>query len=44
MFIQEIADEQNVIDIMKDVYPNLEMRIIHSKMTDEEVKANRKWF
>lgn len=44
VFIQEIADEQNVIDIMKDVYPNLEMRIIHSKMTDEEVKANRKWF
>ena len=44
VFIQEIADEQNVIDIMKDVYPNVEMRIIHSKMTDEEVKANRKWF
>lgn len=44
VFIQEIADEQNVIDIMKDVYPNVEMKIIHSKMTDEEVKANRKWF
>ncbi len=44
VFIQEIADEQNVIDIMKDVYPNVEMRIIHSKMTDEEVKVNRKWF
>ncbi len=44
VFIQEIADEQNVIDIMKDVYPNVEMRIIHSKMTYEEVKANRKWF
>lgn len=44
VFIQEIADEQNVIDIMKDVYPNVEMRIIHSKMTNEEVKTNRKWF
>ena len=44
IFIQEIADEQNVIDIMKDVYPSVEMRIIHSKMTDEEVKVNRKWF
>lgn len=44
VFIQEIADKQNVIDIMKDVYPNAEMRIIHSKMTDEEVKTNRKWF
>ena len=44
VFIQEITDEQNVIDIMKDVYPNVEMRIIHSKMTDEEVRANRKWF
>ena len=44
VFIQEIADEQNVIDIMKDVYPNVEMRIIHSKMTYEEVEANRKWF
>lgn len=44
VFIQEIADEQNVVDIMKDVYPDVEMRIIHSKMPQKEVEANRKWF
>lgn len=44
VFIQEIADEQNVVDIMKDVYPDVEMRIIHSKMPQKEVEVNRKWF
>lgn len=44
VFIQEIADEQNVVDIMKDIYPNVEMRIIHSKMPQKEVELNRKWF
>ena len=44
VFIQEIEDEQNVFNIMKDVYPQIEMRIIHSKMSDSEVTANRDWF
>lgn len=44
IFIQEIADEQKVVDIMKDVYPKMEMRIIHSRMDEGEVRANRKWF
>lgn len=44
VFIQEIEDEQNVLNIMKDVYPQIEMRIIHSKMSDSEVAANRDWF
>lgn len=44
VFIQEIEDEQNVLNIMEDVYPQIEMRIIHSKMSDSEVTANRDWF
>lgn len=44
VFIQEIDDEAEVISIMKDVYPNVEMRIIHSKMNQKEIEANRNWF
>ena len=44
VFIQEIDDEAEVINIMKDVYPNIEMRIIHSKMNQGEIEANRNWF
>lgn len=44
VFIQEIDDEAEVINIMKDVYPNVEMRIIHSKMNQGEIEDNRNWF
>lgn len=44
VFIQEIEDEQNVLSIMQDIYPQVEMRIIHSKMSNSEVEANRDWF
>ena len=44
VFIQEIDDEAEVISIMKDVYHNVEMRIIHSKMNQGEIEANRNWF
>ena len=44
VFIQEIDDESEVINIMKDVYPNVEMRIIHSKMNQGEIEDNRNWF
>lgn len=44
VFIQEIDDEAEVINIMKDVYPNVEMRIIHSKMNQVEIEDNRNWF
>lgn len=44
VFIQEIDDEAEVISIMKDVYPNVEMRIIHSKMNQGEIEDNRNWF
>lgn len=44
VFIQEIDDEAEVISIMKDVYPNVEMRIIHSKMNRDEIENNRNWF
>lgn len=44
IFIQEIADKEDVINIMKDVFPNLEYRSIDSKMSEDEVKENRAWF
>ena len=44
VFIQEIDDEAEVISIMKDVYPNVDMRIIHSKMNRDEIEDNRNWF
>lgn len=44
VFIQEIDDEAEVISIMKDVYPNVEMRMIHSKMNQGEIEDNRNWF
>lgn len=44
IFIQEIADKPYVIDIFKDIYPDVEYRAIDSLMDPEVVSANRKWF
>ena len=44
IFIQEIEDKKYVMDIFKDIYPNIEYRAIDSKMPYEEVKQNRQWF
>lgn len=44
IFIQDIADEGKVLEILKDVFPDAEYRAIHSKMPVDEVKTNREWF
>lgn len=44
IFIQEIADKHYVIDIFKDIYPDVEYRAIDSLMDPEVVSANRQWF
>lgn len=44
IFIQEISDKPYVIDIFKDIYPDIEYRAIDSLMDPEIVSANRKWF
>lgn len=44
IFIQEIADKPYVIDIFKDIYPDVEYRAIDTLMDPEVVSANRKWF
>lgn len=44
IFIQEIADKPYVINIFKDIYPDVEYRAIDSLMDPEIVSANRKWF
>lgn len=44
IFIQEIEDKRYVLDIFKEIYPDMEFRAIDSKMNDKEVEKNRKWF
>lgn len=44
VFIQDIADEDNIKDILKDAFPNIPCKAIHSRMVDEEIKNNRAWF
>lgn len=44
IFVQEIEDEQYVLDIMKDVYPDAQIRMIHSQMSISDVRENREWF
>lgn len=44
IFIQNIEDKGAVEAIFRDVYPDAEYRAIDSKMPEEEVTANRKWF
>lgn len=44
IFIQEIADKQYVLDIFKNIYPDVEYRAIDSLMDKEVVAENRKWF
>lgn len=44
IFIQNIEDKGAVEAIFRGVYPDAEYRAIDSKMPEEEVAANRKWF
>ena len=44
IFTQTIEAMDQAIEILRDVYPNGEYRKIHSKMDEEEVKANKEWF
>lgn len=44
IFIQNIEDKGAVEAIFRGVYPDTEYRAIDSKMPEEEVAANRKWF
>lgn len=44
IFIQAIEDEQLAKSIMMDIYPNVEYRVIHSKMSQATINNNREWF
>lgn len=44
VFIQEIEDKKYVQDIFAEVFPNMEIRAIDSKMPAAEVEENRNWF
>lgn len=48
IFIQEIADKEYVLDIFKQIYPDLykqnKFKAIDSHMNPKDVKDNREWF
>ena len=44
IFVSNIEAIGEAIDIMKDIYPNVEYRAMHSLMSGNEIKENRKWF
>lgn len=44
IFIQDIADEKYVKDIMTEIYPDIQYKSIHSRMDKSSVEANRTWF
>lgn len=44
IFIQDIADEAKVLEIVKDVFPDAEYRTIHSSQSDNENEKNKEWF
>lgn len=44
IFIQDINDTQTVINIIKSIFPEIELRAIHSKLSKIEIQTNRNWF
>ena len=44
IFASTVDAIDEAINIMKDIYPNAEYRIIHSKMKKNEVEENKEWF
>lgn len=44
VFIQDIADMNSALKILKESYPDIEMRVIHSKLPAITVESNRTWF
>lgn len=48
IFIQEIADKEYVLNIFKELFPELyknnQIRAIDSKMNEKAVQENREWF
>ena len=43
-YIQDIKDEQRAMSIFTDAYPKAEFRTLHSNMSKQDIKDNRKWF
>lgn len=44
IFIQEIEDSENAMNVFKQAFPNTEFRVLHSKLEENEIENNRKWF
>lgn len=44
IFVSNIGAINEAIDIMKDIYPNIEYRAMHSLMPANEIEENREWF
>lgn len=44
IFVSNIEAINEAIDIMRDIYPNIEYRAMHSLMPANEIEENREWF
>lgn len=44
IFIQDIEEADKAMAIFLDAFPNAEFRKLHSSMSKQEIKDNRKWF
>lgn len=44
IFVSDIESIAEALDIMRDVYPYAEYRVIHSKLSDAENQVNKDWF
>lgn len=44
IFTQSIEAMDQAIEILRDIYPDGEYRKLHSKMSEQEIVDNKKWF
>lgn len=44
IFASDIADMNDAVNIMKEVYPNAEYKYLHSQLSSKEQEENREWF
>lgn len=44
IFTQSIEAMDQAIEILRDIYPDGEYRKLHSKMSEQEIAENKKWF
>ncbi len=44
VFIQNISDEFDAIQILKNTFPDIQINTIHTNMSSQDILKNREWF